>query len=534
MKTTAGREVRPHIPGLDPAPVASVSATARGEPPVTTARPPKAPLSSAQERMWLLDQLERERGDSRYNGHTLLRITGPLQPRMLEGVLQTICRRHAILRTRFETIGSDPVQVVDDAFTPRLCRVDVRRLDADAHERAVTAAVARMAQVPFALNEAPPVRFRLIVCDRDDHVLWIGLHHLIADGWSLLIFARELAALYDCACRRAPSPLPDLPMQYAEYAIAERKALRGVDAERRRGYWRDIGRGWRPFDGRTDAPYRTGNGTSGAARDHAGRDISAAPLSAIERTVLSAGVVAALTRRAREGRATVFMAALAAWAIVLRRWTGAADLLISTDVARRESLALEAMIGLFVNQVLLRINVDAHATLREAIAQARAAFLGAWTHRDLPFEEIAGAIAAGSGAERALRVPFHLVFLAPPLAPLRVHDVTFAPMASDVWRARFDLALFLRETSDGGAAWAVYDAGLFTRPAIRTLLRHLVRVLEMIGDAPDSRISQVLAALHADGGDEERSHERLRHGAERARLKATRPRPLRPGEYGHE
>jgi len=431
-----------------------------------------APLSFAQQRLWLLDRLDP--GGCAYNMAGGLRLAGPLDAAALARALDEVVRPHESLRTRLVAEDGAAVQRVDPPRPGLLAAVDLRALPAAARQATLAARARRQALAPFDLARGPLVRAELLRLAAREHVLLVTLHHAVADGWSLGVLVRETTTLYaSFASRGALGGLPELPVQYADYAIWQRAWLAGGELAAQLDYWRERLRGLPYPDLPSDWPRPASPSARGAGeRVRLGREL-------VER-------LRALC--AREG-ATLFMALAAGWDVLLALAGGEPDVAFGTAVANRRRAELEGLIGFFVNTLVLRTRVVAAASFRELLGKVREAALGAYAHQDVPFERVVEEVAP----ERQLgRMPLFSTFLAlqnlpggaallPRLPGLAVEEVRLPPRTT-----AFELSLLLEEEEeDGGVGgWAVYSVDLFGPPTVRRMFERLARALEQAAADP--------------------------------------------------
>ncbi|HEY0522983.1 MAG TPA: condensation domain-containing protein, partial [Stellaceae bacterium] len=334
-------------------------------------RPARLPLSYSQERLWLLEQIETL--GSVYNIAAGFRLTGRFADEAFERALREIVRRHESLRTRF-AVSDDgdgsPEQVIDASGAFRLERVDLSALGEEAERAAEARRVAREAAGrPFDLARGPLFRAALLRLSEDEHVAVIVMHHIVSDGWSASILIREVGALYTAYAEGRTSPLPELPIQYADYALWQRSWLRGEALERQVAYWTERLAGAPPvLDLPTDRPRPMVQNYQGAILPFAlPKELSDS--------------LAALAHR--EG-ATLFMVLLAAFQIVLSRWSGGQqDIVVGTPVAGRTDRQTEGLIGFFLNMLALRTDLSGDPSFRVLLRRVRETALGAFAHQDL-------------------------------------------------------------------------------------------------------------------------------------------------------
>ncbi|HEU4727123.1 MAG TPA: condensation domain-containing protein, partial [Kofleriaceae bacterium] len=326
-----------------------------------------APLSFAQERLWFLDQFQP--GTALYNLSFTHRFPDAPSPAVLEQVLQEIVRRHEALRTTFAASDTGPLQIVGEARLA-LRVVDVGR-SGDPRGGVAELAYAET-QRPFDLAAGPLVR-ALLLRAAGDHVLVVTMHHIISDGWSLDVLRRELAALHAAFSSARPSPLPALPLQYADFAIWQRGELAGERLDRLMAYWRS------QLDGAPLVLELPGDRPRPAHADHQG---------ALQRFAVPGELADRLRSLAAAEQATLFMALLSAFYVVLHHHSGAEVVLVGSPIANRQRPELEGLIGLFVNTLVLRGDLRARDSFRDLLRQVRATTLAAFAHQDLPFEQL--------------------------------------------------------------------------------------------------------------------------------------------------
>ncbi|HEV2736721.1 MAG TPA: condensation domain-containing protein, partial [Longimicrobiaceae bacterium] len=358
-------------------------AGARGDPREVRPRPGggPAPLSFAQQRLWFLDQLEP--GNPAYNLSHFQRLRGRLEPGALRRALTEVVRRHEGLRTVFAVVGSEPVQVIASPGPVPLPVVELRGLAEGDRERELRRLVLEEGGRPFDLGRGPLLRALLVGLGEEEHALLVSQHHVVSDGWSIGVFDRELSALYGAFAAGRPSPLPEPPLQYADYAVWQHGWLSGDVLAGELAWWTGRLAGAPPLlELPTDRPRTALRGTRSGA---------------VEMRV-PGGVAAALRRLSGEEEATPFMTLLAAWQVLLARHTGQEEVVVGTPIAGRTRVELEGIVGFFVNTLAVRTGLPDGATFREVLRRVRAETLGAYQHQDLPFERLVEAM----GIERSL------------------------------------------------------------------------------------------------------------------------------------
>ncbi|MGH8964984.1 MAG: condensation domain-containing protein, partial [Actinomycetes bacterium] len=328
------------------------------------------PLSPGQQRLWFLDDLTS--GGTEYNTGVGLRLSGALDLDALPVALNALVSRHESLRSTFDTVEGRGMQVVAAGGDLPLRAVDLSTVDSAQRDAAVEQALAQELSCPFDLRRGPLTRAVLVRLADDDHVLMLSQHHIVTDGWSVAVLVDELAELYAAAVRRVPASLPQLPIQYLDFAVWQRQRLSGPALDEHLGYWKrklaDIPVLELPTD-RTRPYLRT---TSGA----------------VHRRDLPADLVSGLTRVGREQDATLFMTLVAAVQLLLSRYTHQQDVAIGTATSGRNRSELENLVGFFVNTVVLRSEVNSARTFREFLTGVRETVLEAFAHDEVPFDRL--------------------------------------------------------------------------------------------------------------------------------------------------
>ena len=432
------------------------------------------PLSFPQQRLWFLHQLAPEL--SVYNVFRALRLSGPLHVAALERALHDVVARHEGLRTRFPTAGGGPVQRIEPRWRPALAVVDLGGLPPARRRAARQRWTDQEARRPYDLARGRLLRTVLLREDEREHVLLAGMHHIISDGWSMTVFLRELAALYGAFVSGGSLSLPELPIQYADYAVAQRQWLQGEALEEELSFWRQQLTDAPPFlNLPADRPRPVVQSFHGA---HVSR-ILPEPLSA------------ALRKRSRREGTTLFMTLLAAFQALLHRYTGQRRIPVGTPVANRDRLEVEGLIGLFINILVLPCDTAGDPAFRRFLGRARERALCAFEHQDLPFEKLVEELRPQRDLSYSplFQVMFVLQNLAEETSSFPGLDL--APLSVDTVTAKFDLTLMVDARGDDLLALLEYNTDLFDATTVTRWQDHLENLLAAVVGDPAQRLSEL-------------------------------------------
>jgi amino acid adenylation domain-containing protein len=430
------------------------------------------PLSFAQQRLWFLHQMDPS--SAAYNMPFAFRLSGPLDAAALGWALGEVVRRHEILRTTFEVLDEEPVQLVAAlrALTPTL--VDLSALPDPEREAEAERLAGEEVGRAFDFERGPLLRAVLLRLGADEHVLLLTMHHIVTDGWSQGVLVRELGALYEAGVAGRETPLEGLGVQYADYAEWQRGWLRGEALEGQLAYWRERLGGAPPSlelpTDRARPPVQSFNG-------------------ARESFALARGLSARLVELSRREDATLFMTLLAAFDVLLYRYTGRSDIVVGTPVANRNRAELEGLIGFFVNTLVLRTDLSGDPSFRELLGRVREVSLGAYAHQDAPFEMLVEELRPERDVSRnpLFQVMFALQNM--PEVAFERSELVISPFEVKTARAQFDLTLDATEAGGQIHCSMVYNTDLFERQTIRLMAEHFRILLEGAAADPDCAIS---------------------------------------------
>jgi amino acid adenylation domain-containing protein len=470
------------------APVIDASVETSGTAEADLIQPRKADaaltLSFAQERLWFLNQLEGE--SATYNIPSAWQLNGTLSIAALEAAVNEIIRRHESLRTTFTTDNGVPIQVIAANKQITIEAIDLQEISETEPANLVKQWVSSEAQRPFNLATDSLVRVKLLRLSSESHVLMFNIHHIVFDGWSMGVFWQELSALYKAFSGGENSPLAELPIQYADYALWQREWLKGNVLQSQLNYWqeqlKDVTPLELPYDNpRPSVPSFTGKKNS---------------------LILSQSLSQSLKTLSQQEGVTIFMSLLAAFKVLLSRYTGSQDIAIGTPVAGRNRPEIEPLIGFFINTVVLRTDLNGNPTFRELLGRVRSVTLGAYEHQEMPFEKLVEELhPERSGSYNPIfQVWFN--FLNLEKTELELSDIKVEPMSWEEAPAKFDLNMYVRETQQGIKLDFVYNADLFAAATIEQMSDCFQTLLENVVKNPERSISTLplLSSTHLARG----------------------------------
>ncbi|HEX2188169.1 MAG TPA: amino acid adenylation domain-containing protein [Longimicrobiaceae bacterium] len=432
-----------------------------------------APLSFSQQRLWFLHALDP--GSALYNVPRAFRLRGRLDAAALRRALEAVVARHEVLRTRIVSGDGVPRQTVEPAGAVPLPVVHLAGLPDGVRAREALARLRDAAAQPFDLSAGPVLRAALLRLGPDEHLLLLTVHHVASDGWSTHVLAADLSAAYAAALRGEPAALPELPLQYADYAAWQRERLAGSALDGELGYWREKLAGAEVLELPADHPRP--------------------PVQSFRGRKHGFAISPALRDRCRtlagEARATPFMVLLSAFYALLGRYTGRTDLLVGSPVAGRSRSEVEPLVGFFVNTLPLRGDLAGDPSFRQLVARTRETAMSAMLHQEVPFERLVEELRPERDPSRSPLVQVMFALQNTPPQVLALPGATAEPVEIDLGIAKFDLTLFLHEEGPGPRGVLEYAADLFEPETAARIAARFVRLLEGAAAAPDRPLSSL-------------------------------------------
>ncbi|ASS75371.1 hypothetical protein CIG75_10460 [Tumebacillus algifaecis] len=427
--------------------------------------------SFAQQRMWVLDQFSP--GNPFYNMPNAVRLQGKLDLDALTDTINEMIYRHETLRTSFEMLEDGLKQLVNAELVVEIPITDLQYLPLEERfPKAQELAKEEFAR-PFLIKQAPLVRTRLLRLAADDHMLLITMHHIISDGWSMGVFFTELAAIYEAFAKGQPSPLPDLTIQYADFSEWQFNYLTGDVLEKQLSYWKNTLGGSMPIlQLPTDKQRPVVQSYRGTVYKH----------------MLSGDLLKKLQDFNQQERVTMFMTMLAAFNVLLARWTGQEDIWVGTPIAGRNVNGIEKLIGLFVNTLVMRADLSENVSFRDLLQRVQKDALDAFEHQDFPFEKLVEELQPERNRTYS---PLFQVFFAmqnTPREEVHLQDVTLSTVPHESGTAKFDLSLFCSELPDGLLCGFEYCTDLFEESTIARMAEHFTHLVSSLLDNPDTPV----------------------------------------------
>ncbi|WP_373536611.1 amino acid adenylation domain-containing protein [Microcoleus sp.] len=436
------------------------------------------PASFAQQRLWFLNQLAP--GNPFYNVSTALRLTGSLNFIALEQTFNEIVQRHETLRTTFTLLEGELVQIIAPILTVSLPTIDLQNLSPTQQETAALQLATDAAQCPFDLAAGPLFKVTLLQLSETEHILLLNLHHIVADGWSIGVLIRELGTLYTAFVKNERSHLPALPVQYADFAEWQHQYLQGEVLATQLDYWREQLKGITAINLPADRQRPAVPSYRGAKHF----------------ITLSPALSEQLKSFSQQESATLFITLLAAFQTLLYRYTGQVDIAVGTPIANRNLSEIEALIGFFVNSLVLRADLSGNPTFRELLHRVKNVAMAAYAHQDLPFEKLVEELQPDRELSRNPLFQISFSLQNTPVAALELPGITLGAIDFDSGTAKLDLECNLWEDAGSIQGQFVYSTDLFDRATIARMAEHFQTLLKAIVANPQQRLSD-LALLTA-------------------------------------
>ncbi len=428
-------------------------------------------LSFAQARLWFLSQLDPD--SPLYNMPAAVRLIGALNVAALKQIFNEIVRRHEVLRTTFVIVNGQPVQVIAPTLILPLPVVNLQELPELEREAEVLRLATSVAQRPFDLTQGPLLRTTLLQLGAAEYVLLFTMHHIISDGWSIEVLIQEVVVLYEVFCSGKPSPLADLPIQYADFAIWQRQWLQGEVMANQLAYWQQQLSHHPPvLQLPTDRPRPVVQSFRGSTKSFS----------------LSTKLTDALKVLSQGEEATLFMTLLAAFQTLLYRYTGQEDILVGSPIANRDRFETDALIGFFVNTLVLRTDLSGNPSFRELLARVREMALSAYEHQEMPFEQLVAELQPERDLSRNPLIQVMFTLQNAPVPVMEFAGLTLSPVEFDSGMTKFDLILTLSETPEGLTGRLEYNTDLFDAATIAKMVRYFQTLLTGIVSDPDQSI----------------------------------------------
>ncbi|HVI69985.1 MAG TPA: condensation domain-containing protein, partial [Pyrinomonadaceae bacterium] len=435
----------------------------------------RLPLSFAQQRLWFIDQMES--GNAAYNLPGAVKLEGKLNLDALERVINEIVRRHEVLRTRIEVEEGEPAQVIDEWKPGKLDVRDLTGLTLVEREEEAGRIAREEAGTGFDLRRGPLLRVKVLKVEEEQHVVLFTMHHIVSDGWSMGILIREVGTLYRAYSAGEDSQLDELPIQYADFAVWQSEWLRGEVLEKKLEYWRKQLAGVEELELPTDHPRPAVQSYRGTTRPF----------------VVESELAEALRELSRQEGVSLFMTLLGGFDVLMSRYSGQSDITLGTDIANRNRAEIEGLIGFFVNQLVLRVEVRGAESFVELLKKVREACLGAYANQDVPFEKLVEELQPERDLSRAPLFQVKLVLQNAPSEALELGElrVSGAGGVDAAQTAKFDLTLVIADTGDDLAGMVEYSQDLFEAETIERLIGHYLNALRGIAEDVGRRINEL-------------------------------------------
>jgi hypothetical protein len=436
------------------------------------------PLSFAQQRLWFIDQLDPN--TPAYNMPAPVRFTGPMNLPVLDQSLQEIVRRHEALRTTFEAVEGQPVQIIARELKLSIPLIDLSSLSQSERMAEARRLTSEDGMKPFDLTKGPLLRVTLLRLGEQDHAIRLTMHHIITDGWSIGVFFRELRVLYQAYLAGDPSPLPELTIHYPDYAIWQRQWLRKGAMEQQLAYWH------KQLAGAPAVLELPMNHPRPAVQSSRGMLI---PL------VIPRDLTVALKYMSRREGVTLFMNMVAAFQALLHCYTASLDIAVGTNVANRSHQQMENLIGFFINQLVLRTDLSGNPTFRELLVRVRNVALGAYANQDVPFEKVVDALKPERSLAQQPLFQFKIDLQNAPVSSLHLPGFTLRPLDIDITVTHTDLTLSMLDSGNLITGFIQYSTDLSEASTIERMLEHYRMILNRVVTEPQVHLTTLKSMI---------------------------------------
>ncbi len=439
---------------------------------VPVSRERSLPLSFSQQRMWFVQQLAPEA--TAYNLLFVSRHKGALSVPVVRQVVNVLSQRHEAFRTTFAMTGAGLEQRIAPWDPPHLVEIDLRRIPADRRE----AEARRLAELegarPFDLEKGPLARISLITLDQDDHLIVLNLHHIVGDQWSFGILGRDFAAYYNALCQGRPLPETASPIQYADYAVWQRRCMTEAVLAAQEQYWT--------------------NTLEQLPLLHLPTDFPRPAVQTFEGGLCAVDIPDALIQRLKQFSAdqhmTPFMTMLACFQLLLSRYTGQVDVAVGCPIANRTHSSMEQLIGTFVNTLVLRVDLGGNPLVTDVLGRVKTAALGAFANQDYPFDKLVESLQVERDASMAPLVQVLFNMVNAPIGDIQLYGLEWEPFEVETGSAQFDLSLSI-ELEVAKKVYFTFNSALFSRETVERLAGHYLRLMESVMSNPQARVSEL-------------------------------------------
>ncbi|MEO1348691.1 MAG: condensation domain-containing protein, partial [Cyanobacteria bacterium J06635_15] len=470
----------------------------------------KLPLSFAQQRLWFLDQLDSD--SLAYSVPAAVSLVGLLNIAILKQVFNEIVRRHEILRTTFSTVEGQPIQLISPSLNISLPVVNLGDLPEVEQKGEVQRLIHQWCQKPFDLTQGPLLRVMLLQLKGAEHLLLFNLHHIASDGWSMGVLVKEIAVLYEVFSQGQPSPLPELPIQYADFAVWQRQWLQGEVLETQLAYWKQrLGANPSVLELPTDQP------PSSSPTSHGTKHLFS----------LSQRLTEKIKALSKQEGVTLFMTLLGAFKALLHSYKDQEDILVGMPITNRSHAEIEGLVGLFLNTLVLRTDLSGNPTFREILRRVREVTLGAYTHQDLPFEKLVGELKLERDLNSYPLFRVWFVFNNALTHAIELPGLTLDQLEVETGTVRHDLKLELTETAEGLKGFFEYKTDLFEASTIALMVELFELIIDKVVQNSTLQLSELGATLKEAQQQQQLSKEKEFQEARRKKLSKLGRRAIR-------